>query len=76
MGKMKASEAPDVDRIDYTKGYRLGTRVILPLGEVFQYGKIDFGIVGKDNGKAFRNIQYKWFPKNVLAAQRQVGFIY
>ncbi len=65
-------ELPDIDRIDSAKGYRLGTRFVMPLGEVFQYGKIDFGIAGG----AVRNIQYRWFPKNILAARSRVGFTY
>ena len=67
---------PDISIINNIRGYRLGTRFHTATGGVYQYGKLDFGIVGKDNGKTIRDIRYQWFPKNALGAQQQIGFIY
>ena len=58
----------DINRIDHVRKYRLGTRYCGPLGERCIYVKVDFGIVGKTEGKTLRNIQYMWFPQNNLAA--------
>lgn len=47
---------------DFKRKHRLGTRKTDIHGIVSKYGKIDFGIVGKDAGKVYRNICYAWLP--------------
>lgn len=57
----RAIEESGVGEVDYIKKHELGSRCILPNGWAFQYGKVDFGIVAKDNdGGEIRNIQYRW----------------
>ena len=44
----------DISKIGNVRFYRLGTRLVTSCGGRFQYGKIDFGIVGKVDGKAVK----------------------
>lgn len=64
----KADIIPDTDTIDTKRKHRLGMRLLKPTGGIWKYGKVDFGNLGKVDGKTLRNIQYRWFPWNVLAA--------
>ena len=57
------SELPSITRIDYTRKFRLGTRLITEIGEVFTYVKIDFGSLGKcivGSDKIYRYVVYRW----------------
>lgn len=57
---IEAIEEAGFNYISSTREHRLGTRLILPTGEAFQYAKIDLGSLGKINGKITRSIQYRW----------------
>lgn len=48
----------------FKRKHKLGTRLVDSLGYRFQYGKVDFGVAGRDTktGKVYRNIQYLWIP--------------
>ena len=56
----KEIEKPNLYKIDNKRKYRIGTRYMTKLGAIFRYVKIDFGSVGKINGKLMRNIIYRW----------------
>ncbi len=52
---------------DDSRKYKLGTRFKNSLGGVFQYAKIDFGVVGTIKSKKVRHVAYAWFPRNAIA---------
>lgn len=76
MGETKEPKTPDTNQADMTREYRIGTQFITALGAKWQYGKVDFGIIGKTNdGKVLRDIRYMWFPRNVKALERGSPFV-
>lgn len=60
MSTKNKSELPNVNRMDTSRKYRLGTRLMNETGQVFQYAKLDFGVIGKVDGKTYRKIQHRW----------------
>jgi hypothetical protein len=42
------------------KEAKLGTRMVREDGRHYKYAKIDFGPIGKIDGKQYRNILYAW----------------
>ena len=54
------AELVDVNQMDYKRRYKIGTRYIDVLGQIFRYVKIDFGSAGKINNKIKRIVQYRW----------------
>jgi hypothetical protein len=59
---MKNKEFPDLINNTYKRKFRLGTRYMNELRQIFKYCKFDFGVVGKDptTGKVYRHIEFGW----------------
>lgn len=64
----KKIEPPDLNSVDSDRKYGLGAMYLLPDGAAFRYGEINFGSIGKINGKEQKLIQYRWVPWNRIAA--------
>lgn len=61
MVKINVNERSD------NREHRIGTRYRQPDGAIFKYAKIDFGTLGKVDGKMMRLVQYQWLPWNRMA---------
>jgi hypothetical protein len=58
--KKQVAEDVNVHEVDYVRQYRIGTRLVIAIGERYKYAKIDFGILGKLDNKPMRHIEYRW----------------
>lgn len=57
---IKVAEIPDAGILGLDREFRLGTRFVTELGKIYKYGKIDFGVLSHEDGKAMRDVRYGW----------------
>jgi hypothetical protein len=57
----------EAEQMGAKREHKLGSRLADSLGIHWQYGKVDFGIAGRDTktGKIYRDIRYLWIPQRM-----------